>query len=175
MTRYVALLRGINVGGINIKMVDLGRVFTELGFEHVRTVLASGNVLFESEHTDLPALKKTIETALAREFGYEAWVFVLDTAALQLIVDHYPFNPDHDGWQSYAMIAPEPSVLAELSDMAGQLDPTVEQIAPGNQVLYWEVQKGMTIKSVFGKYTGKPKFKAFTTTRNLNTLNKLLQ
>ena len=66
MTRYVALLRGINVGGINIKMVDLARVFTELGFERVKTVLASGNVLFDSTSADVPALKKTIERSRTR-------------------------------------------------------------------------------------------------------------
>ena len=175
MTRYVALLRGINVGGINIKMVDLARVFTELGFERVKTVLASGNVLFDSTSADVPALKKAIETALNREFGYEAWVFVLDTAALQAIVDGYPFDPDREGWHAYAMIASEPSVLAELAESAAGLDPAVEQVAPGDGVLYWEVEKGMTVKSAFGKNTGKPKFKAYTTTRNLNTLHKLLK
>ena len=48
MTRYAALLRGINVGGINIKMADLRSTFVDLGFENVKTVLASGNVLFDS-------------------------------------------------------------------------------------------------------------------------------
>ncbi|MCJ0903389.1 DUF1697 domain-containing protein [Rhodococcus sp. ARC_M6] len=175
MTRYVALLRGINVGGINIKMVDLARVFTQLDFENVKTVLASGNVLFDSDSTNVAALKKRIETALNTEFGYEAWVFVLDTPALKAIVENYPFDPDHEGWHSYAIIASEPAVLDELASLSDQLDPNLEQIGVGDGVLYWEVEKGMTLKSVVGKYTGKPKFKAFTTTRNLNTLNKLLR
>ncbi len=70
MTRLVALLRGINVGGIRIRMADLKKVFVGLGFENVRTVLASGNVLFDSE--DDPATAKArIEAALTERFGYE--------------------------------------------------------------------------------------------------------
>lgn len=174
MTRYVALLRGINVGGINIKMADLARVFTELGFESVRTVLASGNVLFDSSGTDVPALKKRIEDALAHEFGYEAWVFVLDIPALRAIVDNYPFDPDRDGWHAYAMIASDAAVLDELRARAENLDASIERVVIGDGIVYWEVEKGQTIKSAFGRATGKPKFKAFTTTRNLNTLHKLL-
>ncbi len=74
MTRYAALLRGINVGGINIKMADLRSTFVDLGFENVKTVLASGNVLFDSDRDDVPALKSEIESGLRAEFHYEAWV-----------------------------------------------------------------------------------------------------
>jgi uncharacterized protein (DUF1697 family) len=175
MTRYVALLRGINVGGINIKMADLARVFGDLGFEGVKTVLASGNVLFDSPSTDIPSLKKQIESALAREFGYEAWVFVLDIPTLQAIVDNYPFEREREGWHAYAMVASEPEILEELIAAAAQLDASVERVVAGDGVLYWEVEKGQTVKSAFGRNTGKPKFKAFTTTRNLNTLYKLLK
>ena len=172
---YVALLRGINVGGINIKMADLARVFGDLGFQGVKTVLASGNVLFDSPSTDIPTLKKQIESSLAREFGYEAWVFVLDIPTLQAIVDNYPFEREREGWHAYAMVASEPEILEELSTAAAQLDASVERVAAGDGVLYWEVEKGQTVKSAFGRNTGKPKFKAFTTTRNLNTLYKLLK
>lgn len=62
----------------------------------MKTVLASGNVLFDSPSTDIPTLKKQIESALAREFGYEAWVFVLDLPTLQAIVDNYPFERERE-------------------------------------------------------------------------------
>lgn len=177
MTRYVALLRGINVGGINIKMADLRQVFTDLRFEDVRTVLASGNVLFSSDSTDVAGLKSTIETALRKAFGYEAWVFVLDTATLAGIVEAYPFDPERDGWHPYVMFTADPAVRADLLTVQGALDPAIERIqgdpdVPG--VLYWEVERGRTLDSTFGKNTGKPKLKAVTTTRNLRTLVKLL-
>ncbi|MCA1006682.1 DUF1697 domain-containing protein [Rhodococcus hoagii] len=175
MTRYVALLRGINVGGINIKMADLRQVFVDLEFDDVKTVLASGNVLFSSDSTDVAGLKATIEAALRKAFGYEAWVFVLDTATVASIVESYPFDPEREGWHPYVMFTADPSVLGGLLEAKETLDPDVERIAAGDGVLYWEVERGMTLKSSFGKNTGKPKLKAVTTTRNLRTLVKLLK
>ncbi|PTR32107.1 uncharacterized protein (DUF1697 family) [Rhodococcus sp. OK519] len=175
MTRYVALLRGINVGGINIKMADLRQVFVDLGFDEVKTVLASGNVLFSSDSTDTASLKATVEASLRSVFGYEAWVFVLETATLAGIVESYPFDPEREGWHPYVMFTAEPSVLDGLLTVQEALDPAVERIAGGDGVLYWEVERGMTLKSSFGRNTGKPKLKAVTTTRNLRTLVKLLK
>lgn len=175
MTRYVSLLRGINVGGINIKMADLGRVFTDLGFDDVRTVLASGNVLFSSDSTDIVALKSDIEAALRAVFGYEAWVFVLSIERLARIVESYPFDPEREGWHPYVMFTADPRVLESLLADHSDLDPAVERIQGGDGVLYWEVERGMTLKSSVGKNTGKPKLKAVTTTRNLRTLVKLLK
>ena len=174
MTRYAALLRGINVGGINIKMADLASIFVDLGFEDVKTVLASGNVLFDSDRDDVPALKNEIEAGLAREFHYEAWVFVLD---LDTAGDRrrLPVRPEREGWHPYVMVTPEREVLDGHSSMQDELDPEVERVLAGDGVLYWEVERGMTLKSRFGKNTGKPKLKAFTTTRNLRTLHKLLK
>ncbi|WP_305091763.1 DUF1697 domain-containing protein [Prescottella sp. R16] len=174
MTRYVALLRGINVGGIRIAMADLRRVFTDLGFGDVKTVLATGNVLFDADTADTAALKSTIESALRSEFGYEAWVIVLDVGTVRRIVEAYPFDPDRDGRHPYVLFTTDPGVAAGL--LAGQpdLDPEIERVQGGENVVYWEVERGRTLDSPFGKSTGKPKLKAFTTTRNLRTLVKLL-
>ncbi|GAB2653656.1 DUF1697 domain-containing protein [Prescottella soli] len=174
MTRYVALLRGINVGGINIKMADLRRVFTDLGFDDVKTVLASGNVLFTTDSADTAALKAGIESALRAAFRYEAWVFVLELDTVTRIVEAYPFDPERDGWHPYVMFTAEPAVLDGLLTVQGDLDPAIERIQGGDGVLYWEVERGRTLDSAFGKNTGKPKLKAVTTTRNLRTLVKLL-
>jgi len=175
MTRYVALLRGINVGGINIKMADLRQVFVDLGFEGTKTVLASGNVLFSSDSPDLAGLKATIEAALRKAFGYEAWVFVLEIATLSRIVESYPFDPEREGWHPYVMFTADAAVLDGLLEVKDSLDPGIERIEAGDGVLYWEVERGMTLKSSFGRNTGKPKLKAVTTTRNLRTLVKLLK
>lgn len=67
--QYVAFLRGINVGGHGlIKMIDLKKAFEKMGFENVRTLLASGNVVFESEQTDNKALTTEIESFLKKAF-----------------------------------------------------------------------------------------------------------
>ncbi|WP_137723741.1 DUF1697 domain-containing protein [Prescottella subtropica] len=175
MTRYVALLRGINVGGIRIAMADLRRVFVDLGFDDVKTVLATGNVLFDATtDTDTAALKPTIESALRSAFGYEAWVIVVDVDTLRRIVEAYPFDPERDGRHPYVLFTTDPGVAAGLLADHPVLDPDIERIQSGESVVYWEVERGRTLDSPFGKSTGKPKPKAVTTTRNLRTLVKLL-
>lgn len=154
-------------------MADLKDVFTGLGYGDVRTVLASGNVLFDSDSARPAELEAAIEAALSARFGYHAFVFVLDRATIGAVADAYPFEEDRDGWHAYAMFVADPAVLDELAATADTLDPTVERIARGNGVLYWEVERGQTVKSPFGKSTGKPRCKAVTTTRNLRTLRKL--
>ncbi|MES1212351.1 MAG: DUF1697 domain-containing protein, partial [Leifsonia sp.] len=80
MTDYAALLRGVNVGGVNLKMADLAEVVRGLGYTDVKTVLASGNVLFTTMDAASTA-RQTLEAALRERFGYEAWVHVLTVDA----------------------------------------------------------------------------------------------
>ncbi|MCK9494338.1 MAG: DUF1697 domain-containing protein [Dehalococcoidia bacterium] len=174
MAQLVALLRGVNVGGINIKMADLKRVFEDLGCSDVRTVLASGNVVFSTDTRDRSALKRRIEAALSAAFGYEAWVILVPRADLKHVIDGYPFGEEDDTLQPWVMFLAEPDVLADLLSVQADLDPAVERLQAGEGVLYWEVQKGQTVKSLFGKHSAKPRFKALTTTRNIRTLRKLL-
>ena len=169
----VVLLRGINVGGINIPMVDLRRSLTSAGFENVRTVLATGNVRLDSAMTG-SQLKTAIEAVLSDRFGYEAWVVVSDVPTLRSVVERYPFDPARDGWHAYVVFGNDDTHLTELASVGDTLDAAVERIAPGESVVYWEVAKGSTTKSTFGRATSKVKYKPTTTTRNLRTLGKLL-
>jgi uncharacterized protein (DUF1697 family) len=171
-TRLVAFLRGINVGGI--KMADLAALFESLGYTDVRTVLASGNVLFTTKERDRAATRRRIEKALTERFGYEAWVILLDLPAIKRVIEGYPFGEEDDGKQPWAMLLAEPGVLEDLLSVAGDLDPSVERVQPGDGVLYWEVTKGETVRSTFGNHSAKARFEATTTTRNLRTLRKLL-
>ncbi|MGE3960577.1 MAG: DUF1697 domain-containing protein [Dehalococcoidia bacterium] len=172
-TRWVAFLRGINVGGINIKMTDLAAVFRDLGFEDVKTVLASGNVLFRASEPNLK-LKGAIEQALRTRFGYDAWVILVTVEELRRVVDAFPFPGYDETKQPYVMFLADPKVLADLLAIEDQLDPAVDRLAPGEGVLYWEVTKGETVHSAFSKHSAKPRFKALTTTRNMRTVRKLL-
>jgi len=76
MPRYVAFLRAINVGGRNVRMAELARFFTELGFERVSTFGASGNVIFETRASGERALVDRIERGLDRALGYEVATFL---------------------------------------------------------------------------------------------------
>jgi uncharacterized protein (DUF1697 family) len=170
MTRYVALLRGVNVGGVTVKMADLADVVRGLGYDDVTTVLASGNVLFTT--TDAAAeAKERLEAALREAFGYVAWVHVLAHEKVRAIVEAYPFERGADR-HAYAVFILKPELLDEL--LVVKLDPAVEQAARGDGVLYWSTPKGSTLDSAMGKAQSAGKHKPWLTTRNLNTLEKLL-
>lgn len=173
MSEWVVLLRGINVGGINIKMADLRAALTSAGFTDVRTVLATGNVLLNSPLTSV-VVKEQVENTLAQAFGYQAWVVVLDVPTLRAIVECYPFDAERQGWHPYVVFGTDPTHLTELSALADELDVELERVAAGRDVVYWEVRAGSTTTSRFGKATAKAKFKPTTTTRNLRTLVKIL-
>lgn len=89
---YVALLRGINVGGHNVKMERLRELFAELGLGNVRTYIQSGNVFFETAQADRQALTKTIEQHLRGALGYDVPVFLRTVAELEAIVANDPFR-----------------------------------------------------------------------------------
>lgn len=166
---YALFLRGVNVGGIRIKMADVAAALTGAGFTAVRTVLASGNVIAESE-APVESVRERAQLALRDRFGYEAWVLAYPLATVADIVAAYPFEPAVDGHHSYVTFVAEPMVLAELA----ALDSPGERIEPGDGVLYWQVPKAATVDSALGKTMGKARFKASTTTRNLRTLTKVL-
>ena len=84
MKRWVALLRGVNVGGRTIKMAELRRALEDAGLENVETILQSGNVMFESAD-DPGRLKKRLETTLGEHFGYDAKVQVIGREQLSKI------------------------------------------------------------------------------------------
>jgi uncharacterized protein (DUF1697 family) len=176
MTRYAAFLRGVNVGGVNLKMADVAGALTEAGFAEVRTILASGNILLESR-ANADAVRAKAETALRERFGYDAWVLVYPLATVRAIVDGYPFEAERDGYQSYVTFVSDADVLDELaalSDQAGA-DEKISRGPDSAGVIYWQVAKNHTLDSTIGKTMGKKRYKSSTTTRNVRTLVKVLR
>lgn len=176
MTQYIALLRGVNVGGITVKSAELRSLFEELGFDEVRTVLASGNVVFEA--TTRPAasgsLKRRIEQALRDRFGYDAWIVLVTAEQVERVIDAFPFDASDAARQPWVVFGSDEAVLDELVASAGEPDPDVDPIARGDGVVYWNPVKGTTTQTPFAKLLAKPSFKPTTTNRNLRTLRKLL-
>lgn len=174
MTEWIALLRGVNVGGITVRSAELRETFTGLGFGGVRTVLASGNVAFESDRTDAAALKHDIERALADRFGYEAWIVLLTRERLGAIVVDFPFDASDASRQPYVVFASEASVVDDLMAAAGEPDAHADPLERGDGVVYWHPLVGTSVDTVFAKVLARPVFKPTTTNRNLRTLEKLL-
>jgi uncharacterized protein (DUF1697 family) len=173
MTKFAAFLRGVNVGGVNLKMADVAQVLTDAGFSNVRTILASGNVLLESS-SSVAAVRKKAEATLRQRFGYDAWVLAYDIDTVRAIDEAYPFEREVDGYQSYITFVADEAVLGELTALADSAGPD-EKISGGDGVVYWQVPKGSTLDSTIGKTMGKPRYKSSTTTRNLRTLAKVLR
>ena len=174
MQQYVAFLRGINVNGINIRMTDLRAAFAGLGFTGVRTVLASGNVLFDTQDTDAAAIKARIEEKLRRAFAYDAWIVLQDLPTVRRVTHACPFESGRQDWHAYVLLASAPSVLSELAAATEDLDPHVERAQAGDGVLYWEVRRGLTTDTPFSKRLARARYKSTTTLRNLNTLRKII-
>ncbi|CAM9199382.1 unnamed protein product, partial [Ectocarpus fasciculatus] len=181
--RYVALLRGINVGGVTVKMNRLKLMFEKLGFHDVKTVLATGNVLFSSpdESQPLSELKEKLESALADTFNYTAYVHVYRFGDIKTLVDNYSDNIV-EGKHSYFVFVGDSTTFRKMKAESNKLTKhrTFETVRFSDEecqicgIVYWNVTIGHSTTTEFAKLIAKPTFKNAVTTRNLNTLNKLI-
>lgn len=170
MTSYAVFLRGINVGGINIKMADLRIALETLPLHGVKTLLASGNFVCTSD-AHPTRLKALVETCLREKFGYDAWVVVLDQARLAAIIDGCPYPSDNREQHSYVTLSSDAAILDELETLGRELA-GVELARLSPEALAWLAPAGGTLDSPFSKVSAKAKYKSATTTRNLRTLLK---
>ncbi|MEV6422623.1 DUF1697 domain-containing protein [Streptomyces sp. NPDC051662] len=170
--QYVMFLRGINVGGIRVPMSELRECLKRLGLADIKTYLQTGNVTFSSP---LPAaeLKSSVEKALGEEFHYDAYALLFPAAIIERVIAQYPFATD-DQTHRYAIFCSSQDIIEELAAYGNELIDTVEAIAPGENVLYWRAPKGGSTDTFFSKVLSKSKYKATTTNRNLNTLEKMI-
>lgn len=171
--QYIILMRGVNVGGRNIKMAELKSCFEKNGYKNVQTILQTGNAIIETDEKNIPKLQKKIETKLTETFDYPAKILVITPKQLQDILVAFPFKNLSPDFHRY-IIFTENNFEKELINSCGVLDKNIEEVAPGNNVVYWRVLKGNTLDSAFGKYMNKAAAKHFITNRNMNTLEKIL-
>ena len=178
MTTWLALLRGVNVNGVTVKMAELRACLDAAGLSNAKTVLASGNALFDADGAPTTAtrtrLKTQLEAALRETFGYDAWIVLVTLDEVRAIVDAFPYDADDPAIAPYVLFGSDQAALDELLDAAPKLDPTVEAIARGHGAIYWRCPKGRTLDTPFAKLTAKARFKTSTTNRNLRTLVKVL-
>jgi uncharacterized protein (DUF1697 family) len=177
MTAWVALLRGVNVGGVTIRNADLAALMTDdLAFADVRTVLASGNVTFEADAAPSARarLKKSIEAALRKRFGYDAWIVLVTRTEVEKAIAAFPFDASIESRQPWVIFGSDEAVLDELEDAAATFDEKADPIARGRGVIYWNPVKGTTVDTPFGKLLSRKAYRSSTTNRNLRTLNKIV-
>ncbi len=173
--QYLALLRGINVGGGNIiKMTDLKACFEANRFENVLTYIQSGNVLFESKEPDQEKLVKTLERALSKTFDpYQARIIVCSHASLGEIVLGAPNGfGSHPERYRYEVIYLRPALKAQEAVKNIDPKPGVDEVFPGPGVVYFSRLMARASQSRISRLISLPIYQEMTI-RNWNTTSKL--
>ena len=175
MAKYVAFLRGINVGGRVIKMDALRQIFIKAGVKNVKTYIQSGNVIFESS-SDPDVIVKKIEKALLNELGYEVPVLLRTVEELEEIIKLNPFKKvksKYDVKHYVVFFYNEPVTK-----------PKLPLHSPKKDVEVFHIHKTTAFclsRSMDGKVWGFPnafiekEFKMPATTRNWNTVCKVIE
>ena len=150
MPRYVAFLRGMNLGGRRIKNEDLRARFERLGLDGVATFRASGNVVFDAGGEDEAALTELIEAGLGGSLGYEVPVFLRASVEVKEAASHEPFDPEQieasAGKLQVSMLreAPSAKVRREVLAMATDED----RLDLRDRELFWLPSGGMLDSSL---------------------------
>jgi uncharacterized protein (DUF1697 family) len=173
-TRYVALLRGINVGGRNkVPMTALRSAFEDAGHTDVSTYIQSGNVLFRSS-ASARSLAGDIERTIEQRFGFPIVVVVRSHAQLRSVVANAPrgFGADADTYHSDAIFLRPPLTPSQVMKIT-KLRDGVDQAWAGRGVVYFARLSAERTKSRMSSIVGTPEY-ANMTIRSWQTTTKLL-
>ena len=173
MSRYIAFLRAINVGGHTVKMDTLRQLFESLGFSGVETFIASGNVVFETTTRDARTLEKKIEHQLQEALGYEVATFIRTDAELADIANYKPFRQaDLD-----AAVALNIAFLAEPLDAQSKqklmaLRTDIDDFHVHGREIYWLCLKKQS-ESTFSNAVLEKTLGRRSTLRGADTVKKM--
>jgi len=175
VTRYVALLRGINVGGANkVSMADLSVAFEDAGMTEVKTYINSGNVVFSSALEDRTELAGILRDAIRRRAGFDIDLMLRDAAHLHALIDALPGE-----WRNDASMKCDVVFLPDTLDAATVLEtlqprPGVEDALALPGAIVWRVDRADATRSRLTRIVGTPLYKQVTV-RNCNTVRKLAE
>ena len=170
---YVALLRGINVGGkTKVDMATLKAVFEEAGCEAVRTYINSGNVVFRDER-DATTLSEVLEQAIAARFSLEVPVLIRDLDNVRALVETIPSEWTNDKEQRTDVL-----FLWEEFDVPDVLDglkvnPEIENVFHRHSAIVWNISRANANRGNLRRIAGTDLYRKLTI-RNVNTVRKLL-
>lgn len=169
--RYVALLRGINVGGNNpVNMKELARVLAEAGYSDVRTYINSGNVVFSADAVPTEA---ELELLLGDRFGFRIPVLLRDRAAYAVTVEAAPVEFADEGLRRDVLFLKDSTTPAEAMAALPALADGVDQVWAGPRALYFARLDAEASHSRLAKIVGTPIYREISV-RNWNTTRRLL-
>lgn len=173
--KYIALLRGINVGGNSlIKMAALKACLARDGLEDVKTYIASGNIIFSSTEADQEELAAKINKSIKAEFGLDVSVLVLSEVQYEKIVKDIPEDfGSKEEWRYNVWFLLLPYDMDQVLKDIGEFRADIESLTVGEGVLYQSVFMEKYGRTTTSKLASQPIYKKMTI-RNLNTTRKLL-
>ncbi|MGX7148162.1 DUF1697 domain-containing protein [Enterococcus ureasiticus] len=176
MTTYIALLRGVNVGGKNrVVMATLKERLEQHGFTKVVTYLNSGNVIFDSEETEIFQLAKDCEKVIEAEFGLKIIVTIVSAEDLLAALEQIPewWDTDKASKHNVIFVIP-PTTTEEVIASVGEAKAEYEKVAYHERVIFWSAPIKTFSRSRWSKIVGTKMYSRITI-RNANTVNKLAE
>jgi len=171
MTAFIALFRGINVGGKNcLPMTELKALLEAQGYTKVISYIQSGNVLFTSKNAKIAHVRSNIEECVNHSFGFHSEVILRTPKELQHIVDDGPYRDAEQKFVQYYLFNAPPSApdIAALNAIKS----STESFHLGKHALYLHAPEGIGRSKLAAKI--EQRLGVPTTARNGNTLNKML-
>lgn len=174
--KYIALLRGINVGGKNrVPMKELQKCFLDAGYTGVQTYINSGNVLFEAEkESDEKTLQEDSQTIIQTSFGFPVAVAVISVQNLSQALRQVPEWWGKDPQEKHnALFTIFPATAKEVIAEIGELHSEAEKVYCSEGIIFWSTSIQHYSKTKFSKIVGTKPYQKVTI-RNANTTKKLV-
>ncbi|HQU84381.1 MAG TPA: DUF1697 domain-containing protein [Pyrinomonadaceae bacterium] len=173
--KYVAFLRGINVGGKNkVKMETLREVCAALGFENVKTYINSGNIIFETSKSSDKKLAEKISEAIEKEFGLQIKTIVRSVAEFEEIVKNNPFAGQFENDKDLHVFFLDEEMPSEKAELLLSNNTENEQYFVRGKEIFC-LLKISVLDSLMGKDYIAKRLKVSSTARNWRTVNKVLE
>lgn len=172
MKTYIALLKGINVGGHKkVPMAELRELLSDKGLKNVKTYIQTGNVVFQSSEINRKSIEQKIQMTIIDHFGFEVSVLVITRKHLKRIFDDSPFTGEKKQKSYFTMLHDKPN--EDLVKIASEKKYENEEYFIINDAIYFYCEKGYG-KAKFNMNFFERKLNTFATARNYNTMVKLL-
>lgn len=176
MEKYIAFLRGINVGGKNkISMSELKELFKQNGFQDVVTYINSGNIIFSSNNSDEKKLKEECEILILDKFKLSIPVLVISFHDLLTAINSAPLWWDQDKDSKHNAIFILPSITVdEVFSEVGEIKPEYEKVDYYGRIVFWSAPIKTFSRTRWSKVVGSSAYDSITI-RNAKTVKKILQ
>ena len=155
-------------------MNSLKKMFNQMGFKNISTYIQSGNVLFEAGKHMPSELESLIKKQIRASFSHDVPVIIRTPEEMKMLRVEFPYSPEIEGWKGYITFLAESPAPSRLKELLEKSSPA-EKIHPGDRVVYSHINKQANQKQLFSNAWVEKTLKVSATTRNLKTVDKLIQ